>query len=86
MKFQLFVSRAFAPCRDAERIWGEAARQTRIAFSVVDVNSPNGSNLAERMRVTVVPAVAVDGRLLAIGVQTTEEARRLIASAGGGDA
>ncbi len=78
MELLLFVSQAFAPCREAERVWQAVAAENGCALTVVDINSPEGHNLAERLHVTVVPAVAIEGRLLAIGVQSTEEARGLV--------
>lgn len=83
MKLQLFISHAFAPCRDAEFVWNQVAHEHDVALGIVDIDSPGGRDLAERMRVTVVPAIAVDNRLLAIGVQTIAEARDLMASVGG---
>lgn len=84
MELQLFISRTFAPCRDAERVWRKIAREHHVALTVVDVHSPRVRDQLGRLPVTVVPAVAADGRLLAIGVQTMEEARRLIVAAAGG--
>jgi hypothetical protein len=84
MELQLFVSRTFAPCRDAERIWREVAREHHAALTVIDVHSPAVRDQLGRLPVTVVPAIAADGRLLAIGVQTIEEARQLVAVAGRG--
>jgi thioredoxin-like negative regulator of GroEL len=78
----LFVSQAFGPCREAERVWQTVAAQTSCALTVIDVNSTEGHDLAERLRVTVVPAIAADGRLLAIGVQSPEEALALIGAGG----
>lgn len=78
MELLLFVSQAFAPCREAERVWQTVAAETGCALTVVDINSAEGHDLAERLRVTVVPAVAMEGRLLAIGVQSAEEARGLV--------
>jgi len=82
MEFQLFISQAFAPCREAERVWQAVATEAGVALTIVDINSPAGHDIAERLHVTVVPAVAVDGRLAAIGVQTEEEARALIPAGG----
>jgi thioredoxin-like negative regulator of GroEL len=78
MEFLLFVSQVFGPCREAERVWRTVAAETGCSLTVVDINSPEGHDLAKRLRVTVVPAVATEGRLLAIGVQNAEEARGLV--------
>ena len=81
MRLQLFVSRAFAPCRDAEQVWRRVAEERGMELVVVDINSERGREAAASLQVTAVPALALDGRLLAIGVQTPEEARGLIADA-----
>lgn len=84
MKLQLFVSESFAPCREAERVWRGIAAECGIELAVVDINGQAGRALAARLQVNVVPAVAADGRLLAIGVQTPAEARLVLAACAGG--
>lgn len=81
MKLQLFVSDTFAPCREAERVWRAVAEEKGMELAIIDINSEAGRSLAAPLQVNVVPAVAADGRLLAIGVQTPVEARSLIAEA-----
>lgn len=81
MELDLFVSWDFAPCREAERVWREAGDEKGIAVTVIDIDLPDGGRLAQRMGLTVVPAIALNGCLLAVGVQTIEEARDLIAAA-----
>ncbi len=78
MELLLLVSPAFAPCRDAERVWQTVATETGGTLRIMDINSAEGQKTAERLHVAVVPAVVLDGRLLAIGVQSAEEARKLI--------
>lgn len=82
MELQLFVSRGFLPCREAERIWREVAHAHAIRLTVVDIDSPTGQAEAARMPVTVVPAIAAAGRLVAVGVQTSQEAHDLVAAIG----
>lgn len=81
MKLQLFVSESFAPCREAERVWRAVAADFGVDLAVVDINGASGRALAARLQVCGVPAVAADGRLLAIGVQTREEAHNLVREA-----
>jgi hypothetical protein len=82
VELQLFVSHGFLPCRDAERIWREVSHERDIRLTVVDIDSPAGRDVAARIPVTVVPAIAAAGRLLAVGVQTLQEARDLVAAMG----
>lgn len=81
MKLQLFVSDTFAPCREAERVWRAVAEENGAELAIIDINSDAGRSLAAPLGVNVVPAVVIDGRLLAIGVQSAAEARGLLAEA-----
>ena len=82
MQLDLFISQAFAPCREAERVWQAVATEAGVALAIIDINSTAGHDLADKLRITVVPAVAIDGRLAAVGVQTEEEARALVPAGG----
>jgi hypothetical protein len=57
------------------------AEERAIDFSVLDMAQPEGRMLAQRLRLKTIPAVAIDGTLMAVGVQTLEEARRMVAGA-----
>ena len=79
MKVTLLVSDACAPCVQAERVWREVAAERALALTVVNLDRPDGRALAERLKIKTIPALVVDDVLVAIGVQTLEEARALIA-------
>jgi thioredoxin-like negative regulator of GroEL len=78
VKVQLLVSASCAPCDQAEKVWREVAAECALDFSVVDLGGPEGQALAERLRLRTIPALVIDGRLIAIGVQSPEEARALV--------
>ena len=80
MKVELLVSDACAPCVQAERVWREVARERALAFTVVNLDRTEGRALAERLQIRTIPALVVDGVLVAIGVQSPKEARALIVS------
>lgn len=80
MKVQLLISETCDHCRRAERIWSEIAAEHRLDFSVVGLERPEGEALAERLQINTIPALVVDGVLVAIGVQTPEEAEEIVAS------
>ena len=42
------------------------------------MEGPLGREIAERLKLKTIPAVVVDGDLVAIGVQSREEARELV--------
>jgi len=81
MKVQLLVSDACDPCDQAEKVWRGVAAELELDFSVVNLDRPEGRQLAERLQLQTIPALVVDGVLVAIGVQSTEEARALVSRA-----
>jgi thioredoxin-like negative regulator of GroEL len=81
MKVQLLVSDACAPCDQAEKVWRGVAAERELDFSVVNLDRPEGMQLAERLQLQTIPALVVDGVLVAIGVQSAEEARALVSRA-----
>lgn len=81
MKVQLLVSASCAPCDQAEKVWRRVAGEHELDFSVVDLAEPEGQRLANLLQLKTIPALVVDGMLVAIGVQSPEEARALVARA-----
>ena len=81
MKVQLLVSDACAPCDQAEKVWRGVAAERELDFSVVNLAEPEGRQLADRLQLKTIPALVVDGVLVAIGVQSAEEARALVSRA-----
>jgi len=81
VELQLFVLPSFAPCLEAERVWREVATEAGAEFVVIDIDSEPGRAMAAKLGLAMVPAIAVDGRLIALGVQSREEARSVLAEA-----
>lgn len=81
MKIQLLVSDACDPCDQAEKVWRGVAAELELDFSVVNLDQPEGRQLAERLQLQTIPALVVDDALVAIGVQSAEEARALVSRA-----
>jgi glutaredoxin len=81
MLVQLLVSEWCHTCPAAEKVWRDAADEREFDFAVVDVMQPEGREIVARLRVRSVPSVVIDGELKAVGVQTPQEARALVADA-----
>lgn len=81
MKVQLLVSDSCHPCDQAEAIWRAVAAERELDFSVVNLADPEGRRLTEQLRLRTVPALVIDDKLVAIGVQNPVEARALVARA-----
>ena len=78
MKVQLLVSESCVPCDQAEKVWRQVAGERALDFSVINLAEPEGKLLADKLQLKTIPAVVIDGVLVAIGVQSLEEARALI--------
>ena len=81
MKVQLLVSEWCVPCRAAEAVWLELAREKAIAFEALDVGQPEGRAVVAKLGVRTVPATIIDGLLRHVGVPSVGEARELVAAA-----
>ncbi len=81
MKVQLLVSESCVPCDQAETVWRQVAEESALEFSVVSLTDPEGRRLADRLALKTIPAVIIDGVLMAIGVQSPDEARALVSRA-----
>jgi thioredoxin-like negative regulator of GroEL len=80
MKIQLVVAANSPLCERAEKIWREVAAEHNFEFSVVDIERKEGHALAQRLDLKTIPALVVDGLLVAIGVQTLDQARQIVAA------
>jgi glutaredoxin len=78
MKVQLLVSETCVPCSQAEKVWRQVAAERALDFSVINLADPEGRRLADDLQLRTIPAVVIDGVLVAIGVQSLEEAHTLI--------
>lgn len=80
MKVQLLISESCVPCSQAVKVWRQVAEERALDFSVVNLSDPEGRCLADKLDLRTIPAVVIDDLLVAIGVQSLEEARALISS------
>ena len=79
MRVQLLVSQWCPSCDSADVVWSRIAAEREFDFSVVDMGTPEGRELVQRLRLKTVPALVVDGELRGVGVQSPEEAREIVA-------
>lgn len=81
MKVELLVSEWCPTCPAAEKVWRQVAAEKQLEFAVLDLAQPEGRELAQRLRIKTIPAIAIDGTLKAVGVQSLAEARQFVATA-----
>ena len=82
MKIELLVVTPCSICDRARDIWSGAADASQATFQVLDISEPEGERLMQLHHLKTLPAILINGRLIAIGLQNTEEARKIIADSG----
>lgn len=78
VKIQLLITKGSEPCSRAEAVWRSACAERDVELDVVDVQRPEGAELCRGLSLSALPALMFDGTLVAVGVQTPEEARTLL--------
>lgn len=78
MEVRLLVSKWCPVCPQAEAVWSEVARRHPIDYAPLDIAEPPGRALVAGLRIRTVPAVVVDGKLTAVGVQSLGDALKMV--------
>ncbi len=84
MRVELLVTRDSSSCRKAEIVWCSICEKNNLTLRVLDDDSPEGRRMLARLELHALPAVLLDGRLVAVGVQTEDQALELLRAAGNG--
>lgn len=86
MRVELLVTRDSSSCRKAELLWRSICEKKNLTLRVLEDDSPEGRNVLARHALRALPALLLDGRLVAVGVQTPEQALELLRGAANGPA
>jgi glutaredoxin len=78
MDVRLLVTKGCTSCQEAERVWSALAREQGFPFTVVDTGTPEAVRLAGETGLEIFPALFIDGRLKAVGVQDKAQALALV--------
>ena len=78
MRVQLLVSDDCAPCRVAEALWRDVCNEHDASLEIVDLASPAGAALGKSLDIRTLPAVLLDGKLVAVGVQSRSQSEVLL--------
>ncbi len=82
MRVELLVTRDSSSCRKAEILWRSICENENLTLRVLEDDSPEGQRVLTRLELRALPAVLLDGRLVAVGVQTRDQALELMRAAG----
>jgi hypothetical protein len=82
MKVELLVTRNSPSCRKAENLWRSIREYENLTLRVIEDTSPEGQRALTRLGLRALPAVLLNGRLVAVGVQTRDQALELLRVAG----
>jgi len=75
----LLYSPTCGACPSAKSLWKELRVKYSFSYREVDINSPDGQELAERHAIRAVPATIINGRLTFIGVPSRQSAEKALA-------
>jgi glutaredoxin len=78
MKVELLLSSNCAPCRKAQAVWESVCEEHHLVLELVDVEASEGAERFEDLDLVVLPALLLDGELVAVGVQDREQAAELL--------
>lgn len=84
VRIELLVTPDCVPCAKAEALWRDVSEREGLTLTVLDRGERQGKYLAHRFRLKTFPALVINGDLVAVGVQSREEAERLLYATGGG--
>ena len=82
MRVELLVTRDSSSCRKAEIVWNCICEKNNLTLRVLEDDSPEGRCVLARLELRALPAILLDGRLVAVGVQTEDQALELLRAAG----
>ncbi|MBW8064427.1 MAG: thioredoxin family protein [Nitrospira sp.] len=75
----LLVSPTCSACPSAKSLFKELRVKYSFSYREVDINSPDGQELAERHAVRAVPATIINGRLTFVGVPSRQSVEMALA-------
>lgn len=81
MRIELLIADNCLPCRKAEEVWRGMSKERGLALSVLDVHGSEGKQLSDRLGLTALPALMIDGNLVAVGVQSPDQVAELLIQA-----
>jgi len=81
MKVELLVTRDSPSCRKAGNLWRSICETKNLTLRVLEDTSPEGQRVLTRLELHALPAVLLDGRLVAVGVQSRDQALELLRAA-----
>lgn len=85
MKVELLVARDSEPCAKAIALWRSISQYRGHTLTVLPVEDPEGKRLQTQLGLRALPAVLLDGQLVAVGLQSEAQALDLLRCAENGD-
>ncbi len=75
----LLYSPSCSACPAAKRVFKAMKVKHSFSYREIDINTPDGQELAERHSIRAVPATLINGRLVFIGVPPKESVEKALA-------
>lgn len=78
MRAELLVDTDCPACDKAQTVWRAVCRQRGVNLRTLYVDSDDGRDRQRGWRLATIPAVFIDDQLMAVGVQSPEQAIELL--------
>ncbi|MHB1586043.1 MAG: thioredoxin family protein [Acidiferrobacteraceae bacterium] len=78
MEIRLLVSKWCGVCPQADAVWQRVAREYPLDYRTIDITDPAGRALVSDLRIKTVPALIIDGKLRSVGVQSFDDAVKMV--------
>jgi predicted thioredoxin/glutaredoxin len=78
LEIELVVADDCPACERAGAVWREVCARRGIAIRITNVDAKDRSGARHRVTVATVPAVLVGGAIVAVGLQSPEQAQSIL--------
>jgi glutaredoxin len=82
MLVEILVTDHCPVCDRSIAAWRTACREAGVSLEVTNVNNPEGQRRLDAMKLGTVPALLIDDKLVAVGLQSEQLAHELLTAAG----
>jgi hypothetical protein len=78
MKIQLLIGGQLSGCLEARDIWQQACEKQKVQLEVLELEEPQGHELATRLGLKSFPVLIADEKVRAVGRPTEEDATAIL--------
>ncbi len=78
MNIQLIISGQAKQSQATERVWRTICEDMGLSLQIINSENETGRSLAKKLNLRTLPALIVDGRVIAVGQPDTISAKKIL--------